>query len=118
MLDVEKQARTVEIEAVFTNSNDIKQLLQGYSADVEVILETRPNTLRIPTEAVLENNRVFLFLENEGLLEERTIETGMSNWDHTEVVSGLNAGDLVVVSIDREGVEDGALAKAEQETTP
>ena len=46
---------------------------------------------------------------------ERTIETGMSNWDWTEVTSGLKTGDLVVTSVDRDGIEDGALAQQEAE---
>jgi HlyD family secretion protein len=115
VLDREKQARTVEVEVEFNNKADIRQLLAGYSADVEIILDMRKETLRIPTEAVLEGDKVFLYLPDDGALEERSIKTGMSNWDHTEVLEGLKAGDLVVTSVDREGVEDGALAKQDDE---
>ena len=113
VLDLEKQARTVDVEVEFTNPKDIETLLAGYSADVEIILDAKPNTLRVPTEAVLDDNRVYLFLSDEGVLEERNVKTGMSNWDHTEVLEGLEAGDLVVTSVDRDGVEDGALARRE-----
>jgi HlyD family secretion protein len=41
------------------------------------------------------------------------VQTGIANWEFTEIVSGLDAGDLVVSSIDREGVADGAAATAE-----
>ncbi len=115
VLDREKQARTVEVEVEFSNKGDLEQLLAGYSADVEIILDERRGTVRIPTEAVIEGNRVYLLLPDEGVLEERTIETGMSNWDWTEVASGLKTGDLVVTSVDRDGVEDGALAQQEAE---
>ena len=115
VLEVEKQARTVEVEVEFTREEDIRQLLAGYSADVEVILDTHQDTLRIPTEAVLEDNRVMVFLPDEGVLEEREIKTGMSNWDYTEVHSGLKSDDLVVTSIDRKGVEDGADAQLDPE---
>ena len=47
-----------------------------------------------------------------------TIVVGIANWDHTEVQSGLKAGDLVVTSIDREGVEDGAAARLESDSKP
>lgn len=113
VLDVEKQARTVEVEVEFTQKEDFRELLAGYSADVEIILETRPDTLRIPTEAVMEGDRVLLFLADEGVLAERKIKIGLANWDHSEVLSGLEAGDQVVTSIDREGVEDGARAQLE-----
>ncbi|MET0012169.1 MAG: efflux RND transporter periplasmic adaptor subunit [Sedimenticola sp.] len=115
VLDLEKQARTVDIEVEFTHTEDIKELLAGYSADVEIILDLRKEALRIPTEAVLDDEQVYLLLEDEGVLEKRKIKTGMSNWDHTEVLEGLETGDLVVTSVDRDGVEDGALAVRETE---
>jgi len=115
VLDIEKQARTVDVEVEFTNPEDIKQLLAGYSADVEVILDLRQDTLRIPTQAVLDGKRVFVYLPDDKLLEERTFESGISNWDYTEVVTGLQAGELVVISVDRSGVEDGAHAVAVKE---
>lgn len=115
VLDLEKQARTVEVEVEFTQKQDIQKLLAGYSADVEVIMDASKGTLRIPAEAVLEDNRVIVFLPDEGLLEERDIKTGMSNWDYTEVRSGLKQDDLVVTSIDRDGVEDGADAQLDPE---
>lgn len=108
VLDMEKQARTVEVEVEFTRKQDIEQLLAGYSADVEIILATHQNTLRIPAEAVMEGSRVLRFLADDGVLQEVNIKSGLSNWDYTEVLSGLKAGDQVVTSIDRKGVEAGA----------
>lgn len=115
VLDRERQARTVEVEVEFSNPDDLVQLLAGYSADVEIILDSHENTLRIPSEAVVDENRIFVFLPAEGLLQEREIKSGMSNWDYTEVVSGLEEGELVVTSVDREGVEDDALVKRDTE---
>jgi HlyD family secretion protein len=48
-----------------------------------------------------------------GLLHARDIERGVSNWEYTEIRSGLKVGDQVVTSIDREGVADGVAAVAE-----
>jgi HlyD family secretion protein len=111
VVDVEKQARTVDVEVDFTNPVEAKALLVGYSADAEVILEVRENALRIPTQALLEGNRVLVL--QDGSLHERNVKTGVSNWQFTEVVSGLKEGDRVVVSIDRKGVVAGAKAVAE-----
>ena len=115
VLDIEKQARTVDVEVDFSNAEDSKNMLPGYSADIEVILAEQKNTLRIPTEAILEGNKV-LVLGNDGLLIERQIKSGLSNWEFTEVLRGLQAKEKVVVTVDREGVEDGA--KAISETSP
>lgn len=114
VLDVEKQARTVDVELEFTNVADVKALLVGYSADVEIILDARDNALRIPTQALLEGNRVLSFSGNPGVLEERRVDTGISNWKYTEVRSGLRQGERVVVSVERKGVVPGAHAVAER----
>jgi HlyD family secretion protein len=37
----------------------------------------------------------------------------LRNWNHTEILTGLNAGERVVVSVDRAGVKAGAAAVAE-----
>jgi HlyD family secretion protein len=113
VLEIEKQARTVDVEAEFTNIADYDRFLAGYSADLEIILDIRPDVLRIPTEALLEGQRVLVYSKEDSTLQSRSIETGLSNWKMTEVVSGLQEGEQVVSSIDRAGVEDGALAKIE-----
>ncbi len=118
VLDLEKQARTVEVEVEFSNKEDVDHLLAGYSADVEIILDEHKQTLRIPTESILEGEKVFVFKPDDGVLEERKIEKGMSNWDWTEVKSGVKLGELVVTSIDREGVKDEAMAKQETGKKP
>jgi HlyD family secretion protein len=67
----------------------------------------------VPTVVVLEDSSVYVIPEAGGLLEKRTIEAGLSNWEQTEIVHGLKEGDFVVRSIDREGVADGAQARVE-----
>jgi HlyD family secretion protein len=110
VLDVEKQARTVDVEAAFETPDDFKVLLAGYSADIEIVLETRPDVIRVPTEAVIDGRRVYVFSESAGSVELRTIKPGLSNWDHTEVLEGLATSELVVVNADQEKLHDGAAA--------
>jgi len=109
---VEKQARTVDIDVTFDRRDAIGPLLVGYSADVEVILDVRDNVLRVPTAALGEGARV-LMVDDDRLVE-RTVKTGLSNWEHTEVLEGVVAGDRVVTSLEREGVKSGARVKIEQ----
>jgi HlyD family secretion protein len=117
VLEVEKQARTVEVEALFTEPEDYQRLLPGYSADLEIIINTRKDVLRIPTEAVLEGHRVLVYNPATQLLEERSFNAGLSNWKYTEVLSGLSAGETIVTSIDREGVKAGARVTLENSTS-
>ncbi len=111
VLDLERQARTVDVEVEFLDPSDINQLLAGYSADVEIILEIHADTLRIPSEAVFDGDQVYVFDEDAGLVTQHTIKIGTSNWDVSEVLEGLQEGDTVITTIDREGLKDGASAK-------
>ncbi|MDY6987830.1 MAG: efflux RND transporter periplasmic adaptor subunit [Thermodesulfobacteriota bacterium] len=110
VLDREKQARTVDVEIEFTRPEDVNRLLAGYSADAEIILDVQQEILRVPTEAVLDGKRVYVYSPGTEVIEERGFEAGISNWDLTAVVSGLSAGELVIVNVDRAGVEKGAHA--------
>ena len=104
---VEKQARTVDIKATFDDPQAPGKLLIGYSADVEVILAVRNDVVRVPTSALLEGGRV-LVAGSDGKLAERTIKAGLANWEYTEVLDGLKAGDRVVTSLERAGVKASA----------
>ena len=110
VLDREKQARTVDIEVVFENPEDMAEMLPGYSADAEVILKTKDNVLRVPTETIIDKQQVYVFNSEQQALELRDVKIGLSNWDHTEISSGLEQGEMVVISVDRKGVEDEAFA--------
>jgi len=109
VLEIEKQARTVAVEVDFVCQQGCENMLPGYSADIEVILDDQDNALRIPTEAILEGNKVLIFTADK-LLEQREITTGLNNWEWTQVIEGLSEGDEVVVSVEREGVEHGVAA--------
>jgi HlyD family secretion protein len=110
VLDLEKQARTVEVEVEIQKAPENALLLAGYSADVEIIVDRHEGVLRTPTAAVRAEGGVLVLSPQTGLLEAREIQTGLSNWEQTEVRAGLSAGELVVLSLDKEGVEEGASA--------
>lgn len=114
---VEKQARTVNVEATLDQPLPPGQLLVGYSADLEVILDTRENVLRIPTSALQEGGKVLIYRPDTGRLEERAIRVGLTNWEYTEVLEGLDEGDRIVTSLEREGVKAGALVIPEEKNT-
>ena len=110
VLDIEKQARTVEVEVTFDRPEQAAALLPGYSADIEVILERRDDVIRVPTEAIMDGRRVFVFQRDEGTVALRNIRTGISNWDQTEVLEGLAPDEWVVVNVDNPELADGAAA--------
>ncbi|WP_461483168.1 efflux RND transporter periplasmic adaptor subunit [Porticoccus sp.] len=110
ILDQEKQARTVEVEAELSALPEGIKLLAGYSADMEIILDSGDNALRIPSELVVDETFV-LVLDGDGVLQRQAIEKGLANWRYTEVLGGLREGDQIVSNIGSSGVEAGAAAK-------
>jgi HlyD family secretion protein len=84
-----------------------ERLLVGYSADIDILLETHKDVLRVPTEAVMENDQVYRYNRKTGTLELVTIEVGLRNWNFTEVTGKLQAGDEIVLSLDVPGLVDG-----------
>ena len=111
VLDLERQARTVEIEATFDNPQ--QYLLPGYSADVTIIIDTSEETLGLPTQAIMRGDKVYV-IGDDNVIENRQLETGLSNWEFTEVLNGLELDDRIVLSVDRTGVKDGAKVEIEK----
>lgn len=111
VLDREKQARTVDIEVNIILENEDLNMLPGYSADVEIIIDSHTNVLRIPTESLLEGQKVFVYSQDDKAIYEKEVVTGLSNWKYTEILKGLNKDEKVVTSIDRDGVVDEALVR-------
>ncbi|MCY1288401.1 Macrolide export protein MacA [compost metagenome] len=111
--DLEKQARTVDVEVRFDSVPADVALLTGYSADVEILLEQKAAALRIPTEALAEGKQVYLYDEDDGVLRETRIETGLGNWRWTEVLSGLQPGQRILAGLDVEGLADGLKVRPE-----
>jgi HlyD family secretion protein len=69
--------------------------------------------LRLPTSVILPDKTVYVLDAATSTLALRRIETGIANWEYTEILGGLSAGDRVVSSVDREGVADGAFVTPE-----
>jgi HlyD family secretion protein len=113
VLDVLEQNRTVEVEVELDDPPAMVGVLPGTSADVELILDRRDDTLRIPASAVAEGGKVLVL--TEGVLVEKVIEVGLRNWRFAEVLDGLEEGEAVVVVRNSPDIKAGAQA---EERTP
>ena len=89
-------------------------LIVGMSADIEVILDEAKGVVSVPTLVVLEGEAgKSVYVVEGGRLRLRHIEVGLSNWDRTEIRSGLKEGDLVVIPTDRRKLIEGQAVRTE-----
>lgn len=89
--ELEKQARTVEVEAALTALSTDVPLLIGYSADLEVEVTRATDVLRVAASSRADDGSV-LRLEGDKLV--RVVPRwGVENWNWIEVAEGLAAGD-------------------------
>jgi HlyD family secretion protein len=107
--DVVQQNRTLEIEVELALDEGGPLPKAGTSADVEIILDRREGVLRVPTFSVIEGKRVLAI--ERGRAVSKDVATGLRNWEWTEIASGLSEGQMVVTSLDVQGVKAGVAVR-------
>lgn len=107
--DVVQQNRTLEVEVELALDDGGPLPKPGTSADVEIILDRREGVLRVPTFSLIESKRVLVI--EHGRAVAREVSTGLRNWEWSQVVSGLTEGQIVVTSLDVQGVKAGAAVR-------
>jgi RND family efflux transporter MFP subunit len=110
-VDVKEDTRTMHTEVDVPNPNH--GLLPGLFAEATITLERKGDALAVPLQAVSHNGdqtTVFVVGSNDKI-ENRNVVLGIQTSTDGEVLSGLQEGDMVIVS-DRSGL------KAGQEVSP
>lgn len=93
---VDSVTRSVKVIANFDNAEET--LRPGMFMNVEVALEQRTNIVLIPEEAIVpEGTRHFVFTVTDGRAQRVEVKVGARLPGRVEIVSGLSAGDKVVV---------------------
>ena len=89
-----------------TDVDEAVQLRPGMSANASIVTQVVENVLIVPNWAIRldrESGEAFVLRENsDGTIAEVTIETGIRNEQFSELIAGLNAGDAVVITSERE----------------
>ncbi len=92
------RAGIISYATTITLENPSAELKDGMSATAEVVVERRDNVLLVPNTVIqgtLQNPTVVVLVD--GQQEERQITLGLSDGFNTEVLSGLEEGEEVVV---------------------
>jgi RND family efflux transporter MFP subunit len=104
--DVRADTRTMHTEVDVPNPKGA--LVQGLYAEATVTLETKNNVLSVPLQAIDHNGdqTSVLVVSSGQKIEKRTVVLGIQTSNDAEILSGLEAGQLVVVS-DRSSLKEG-----------
>jgi len=79
-------------------SNLLNLLKDGFSVTVNIIVQEKDNVLRVPSKAITTRSRqTFVQVLKDNVVQERSIKTGISNGQYTEVTDGLSEGEKVVI---------------------
>ncbi|WP_168198293.1 efflux RND transporter periplasmic adaptor subunit [Crassaminicella thermophila] len=98
--DLGIEQKRVKVEIDFTENNvDLSKLKVGYEVDVKIILWTKQDVLFVPDRSIFtykDGNYVFAIENNTAILKK--VKVGVEGEDRTEIVSGLNEGEKIVLS--------------------
>ena len=105
-VDVSENTRTMHTEVDVPNPQRV--LLPGLYADADLSLDRKVDVLSVPVQALNhEGNKTTVFVvDPNGGLEDRSVQLGLQTSSDAEIMSGLNDGEMVVVS-DRSGLKAG-----------
>jgi multidrug efflux pump subunit AcrA (membrane-fusion protein) len=94
----------------------------GTFVQVDIAAEQHTNVVLVPPIAIVRDGEETLVFVTDGkVAHRRPVRIGLSNPTHTEIVSGVNAGDMVIVD-GQAGLPDEAkvtlVKKSEKEPEP
>ena len=94
---IDAATRTLELKALAPNPNGI--LIPGAFARIDVLMETQPNVILIPSEAILsESSGQKIYLYRGGNVEPVMVETGTRTNKSVEIINGIVAGDTLITT--------------------
>jgi RND family efflux transporter MFP subunit len=110
--DVREDTRTMHSEVDVPNPDHV--LIPGVYAEATLQLDRKEHAVAVPLQAVNhEGERTGVYVVGpDGKIEDRSVTLGIQTASDAEVVSGLHAGEMVVVS-DRGGLKAGAVVQAQ-----
>jgi len=83
----------------------------GAFVTIDIVRETRPQAILVPREAVVrELQDAYVFVANGGVAEKRTISLGLEEGGRIEALSGVKAGEQVIVA-GQGGLKQGSAIK-------
>jgi HlyD family secretion protein len=114
--EIDRQTRHRIVEAKLLDKVD---LASGMFARIKVYVQNVPDALSVPSEAVITtlSGEKALVIVKEGKAVRVKVSTGIVQGDRTQILSGIQPGDAVIV-LGQKNVKDGAPVKIAAEGKP
>ncbi len=102
-----KDTRTFEVKVTPTDGDGL--LRSGMYANVSILVQERKNTLVVPQAAVtMQKKQPSVYVvKSDNTVEQRAVTTGLKDQTQIEILSGLQAGDTIVIA-GQSNLVDGA----------
>jgi RND family efflux transporter MFP subunit len=107
---VETAAVSADVRVAFAQPT---RLAAGTPVQVEIVTEQRPNALAVPIDAIVrDGDAAFVFVAGgDNKAHKRQVTIGLTTPREAQIVSGVQAGDKVIVQ-GQQGLPDGAAITA------
>jgi HlyD family secretion protein len=114
---------TVEVEVAGVEAARSAGLKPGMSANVEIIVAEKQGVLAVPSNVIVGRgvSRFVYVVESDGQgrrARRRPVEVGLSNWERSEISSGVSVGALLVSSLNEKGLDDGVAVQPVESKGP
>ncbi|MDF2675943.1 MAG: HlyD family efflux transporter periplasmic adaptor subunit [Bacillota bacterium] len=112
VIDSSSGSKTPKVEVKIKINNPDNLLSSGFDAEAEVEIDSLNNALVIKNESIKndESNKNYVYIMENGAAKKIIIETGLTDGFSTNVLSGINENDKVVINPPQE-LFDGVLVK-------
>lgn len=105
----------VDIQAGFDDSYDLSEIKSGYTASLKINISDKKNIRVVPYKAVHTDKYgiSYLYIFRDGMSVRKNIVTGCETSEGTEIISGINKNDIILVA-DNDALSDGGFVNIEE----
>ncbi|MGL5437362.1 MAG: efflux RND transporter periplasmic adaptor subunit, partial [Lachnospiraceae bacterium] len=115
----DSQTGLFSVKARLDETVDQDSLMIGSSVKLYMISEMAENAMTVPTNSVYYDGSlayVYTYDKDAGVIHKVQVETGISNNDSTQIISGLDGSELVLTTWSSELYEGAAVRLKGQES--
>ncbi|MBW2063075.1 MAG: efflux RND transporter periplasmic adaptor subunit [Deltaproteobacteria bacterium] len=96
---IDLAARTFKVRMEIPNTDQEYFLVPGMFARIELTLKEKKQAVLVPGKAVLESEgeKYVMIVDQAGRPQKRIVETGLADKNTIEIISGLQAGEQVII---------------------